>query len=187
MTQANPRSREDLLLAVRKGFRPHYLFFWGHRPLPNEEIGTPCFSQWWSATFLVDGIRYPTAEHYMMAEKARLFGDDEVRKQILKADSSTVAKQLGRNVKGFNEDVWRESRFMVVVRANYEKFSQNLELQKFLLKTGSKVLVEASPVDRIWGIGLDQADKRATNPEFWPGLNLLGFALMEVRQWLREI
>src|SRR5215813_14101182 len=99
MAKENPGSREDLLLAVRKGSRPHYLFFWGHKPLPNGELGTSCFSQWWPATFRVDGIDYPTAEHYMMAEKARLFQDEVVRKQILSAGSPKAGKQLGRTVK----------------------------------------------------------------------------------------
>jgi hypothetical protein len=122
----------------------------------------------------------------MMAEKARLFGDEDTRKQILDAGGPKTAKQLGRNVKNFKEEVWCELRFQIVVRGNYEKFNQNRELRTFLLGTGDKVLVEASPIDRIWGIGLAGNDERATNPELWLGLNLLGFALMEVRQRLRK-
>lgn len=186
MKQPNARTREELRLAVREGFRPNYIFFWGHKPLPSGDIGSCCFSQWWPSAFNVDGIEYPTAEHYMMAEKARLFGDEVTRKEILAVKDPNAARQLGRNVNGFEEDVWIDSRLPIVVRGSYEKFTQNAELRRFLLQTGNKVLVEASPMDRIWGIGLRSNDTRARNPELWPGLNLLGFALMEVRQRLIE-
>jgi ribA/ribD-fused uncharacterized protein len=178
------RSRDELVRLVKAGRSPHYLLFWGHRPLPNGEIGKPCFSQWWPATFVVDEIRYPTAEHFMMAQKALLFGDEAARAQILSAATPKAAKELGRRVKNFDEAVWEASRFQFVVEGNQAKFGQNPELGRFLLGTGDKVLVEASPVDRVWGIGLAANDVRATNPETWPGLNLLGFALMEVREWL---
>jgi ribA/ribD-fused uncharacterized protein len=187
MKMENVRNLEDLLRAVRSGLRPDYLFFYGHKPPPNGEIGVSCFSQWWPAPFLHAEVSYPTAEHFMMAEKARLFGDEDVRARILKAASPKAAKQLGRQVKNFKEEVWQASRFQIVVEGNYAKFSQNRELGKFLLGTGAKALVEASPVDRIWGIGLAADDESATNPERWRGLNLLGFALMEARQRLREI
>lgn len=182
----NIKSCEDLLRTVRSGQRPKYLFFWGHKPLPDGEIGKPCFSQWWPSPFSVEGVVYPTAEHFMMAEKARLFGDGEARAQILKAGSPKAAKQLGRRVKGFREEEWIEARFQIVVAGNLAKFGQNRELGAYLLGTADQVLVEASPVDRIWGIGLAADNEQATNPEQWRGLNLLGFALMEVRQLLRE-
>lgn len=186
MLTENVRSCEDLLRATRSGLRPRYLFFWGHKPLPNGEIGKSCFSQWWPARFSVEGVSYPTAEHFMMAEKARLFGDENSRAQILSAGSPKAAKQLGRQVKYFNEEVWGGARFRLVVAGNLAKFGQNRELGEYLIGTGDKVLVEASPVDRIWGIGLAVDDERAMNPEQWRGLNLLGFALMEVRQRLQE-
>lgn len=185
MLTENISSREDLLRAIRSGLRPRYLFFWGHKPLPSGEIGKPCFSQWWPTHFSVEGVSYPTAEHFMMAEKARLFGDENARAQILKAESPKDAKQLGRRVKNFNEEAWGEARFQLVVAGNLAKFSQDRELGKFLIGTGDSVLVEASPVDRIWGIGLAADDERAMNPEQWRGLNLLGFALMEVRRRLQ--
>jgi ribA/ribD-fused uncharacterized protein len=180
------RNREDLLRAVRSGLRPKYIFFWGHKPLPNGAIGNSCFSQWWPAPFSVNGVSYPTAEQFMMAEKARLFGDDAARAQIVQAASPKAAKQLGRQIKNFNEQVWVEARFPIVVAGNLAKFCQNRALGKYLLGTNDKVLVEASPVDRIWGIGLAADNEQATNPEQWRGLNILGFALMEVRQRLRE-
>ena len=121
----------------------------------------------------------------MMAEKARLFGDEEMGVQILKSQSPQVAKQLGRQVKGFREQGWSEARFELVVAGNLAKFDQNSELKADRLGTKDKVLVEASPTDRIWGIGLAADSDQATNPEQWRRLNLLGFALMEVRQRLR--
>src|SRR4030095_16514113 len=105
------RSREDLVRAVASGFRPRYLFFWGHQPLLSGQISNSCFSQWWPAAFSVNGVRYPTAEHFMMAEKAQLFGDDDVRTLILKAGSPKEAKQLGRQVGNFDEQAWVEARF----------------------------------------------------------------------------
>ncbi len=180
------RDQKTLLEAIRNGLCPKYIFFWGHRPSPSGEIGKSCLSQWWPASFTVNGLRYPTAEHLMMAEKARLFGDEETRARILKTTSPGEAKRFGRDVRGFDESVWEQSRIEFVVRGNLAKFGQNPELSKFLLNTKDHVLVEASPVDRIWGVGLAADDERVEDPEQWQGLNLLGFALMEVRRLLQE-
>ncbi|MBE5981463.1 MAG: NADAR family protein [Paenibacillaceae bacterium] len=135
----------------------------------------------WPCLFFVDGIEYQSAEHYMMAEKALLFKDYEIREKILKSTDSKYAKDLGRKVKGFREDVWKENCYEIVKRGNYEKFGQNEDLKNYLLSTNSKILVEASPVDLIWGIGLDENAKDIKNPLVWRGTNLLGFILMEVR------
>lgn len=174
----------QLLEALRSRFNAGeqltFLFFWGHRP-SKHGVTASCFSQWYDAPFVVDGQRYPTAEHFMMAEKASLFGDQATREKILLAPDPGKAKALGRQVRGFDDARWRQHRFSIVVRANQEKFSQNLELWRFLQRTGDQVLVEASPVDRIWGIGLAQDDQKAKDPNQWQGLNLLGFALMQVR------
>jgi ribA/ribD-fused uncharacterized protein len=171
---------EDLRSRFNAGEKLKYVFFWGHQPGKNG-VSASCFSQWYSAPFVVDNQRYPTAEHYMMAEKAALFGDHATRTQVLEAPNPGAAKALGRQVRGFDEAVWLENRFSIVARANEAKFAQNPELGQFLKQTGSRVLVEASPVDRIWGIGLAQDDEKANNPNLWRGLNLLGFALMRVR------
>jgi ribA/ribD-fused uncharacterized protein len=168
------------LLSLQCGAKLKYVFFWGHQRGKNG-ITSSCFSQWYGAPFVVEGRRYPTAEHFMMAEKAALFGDEETRSQVLKAPNPGAAKALGRQVRGFNEEKWIENRFSIVLRANEAKFSQNPELGQFLAQTGSRVLVEASPVDRIWGIGLAIDDDRVNNPNRWRGLNLLGFALMQIR------
>jgi len=170
---------EDLRARFNAGATLKYLFFWGHQRSSN--VTASCFSQWYGAPFVVDGQRYPTAEHFMMAEKAALFGDHATRAQVLEAPNPGAAKALGRQVRGFNEATWLENRLPIVVRANEAKFSQNAELGKFLEQTGSRILVEASPVDRIWGIGLAKDDDRVNNPNLWRGLNLLGFALMQVR------
>jgi ribA/ribD-fused uncharacterized protein len=171
---------EDLRSRFNAGERLKFVFFWGHRAA-NDAVTAACFSQWYSAPFTVDGRCYPTAEHFMMAEKARLFGDLSIRDQVLEAPNPGAAKALGRSVRDFDEAVWTEHRFATVVRANEAKFAQNPALGEFLRQTGSRVLVEASPVDRIWGIGLARDDERSQDPNQWRGLNLLGFALMRVR------
>ncbi len=117
----------------------------------------------------------------MMAEKAALFDDQEIRAQVLQAPTPNAAKALGRKVRGFNDQRWLQHRYDIVVRANQAKFSQNPELDEFLMRTGSRIIVEASPVDAIWGIGLAQDHADVNDPNLWKGLNLLGFALMQVR------
>ncbi|MCL4301769.1 MAG: NADAR family protein [Anaerolineae bacterium] len=184
MNEDNIYSTEALIAAIVEGFHPKYLCFWGHHPRPDGQIGKQCLSQWWVSSFEVNGILYPTAEHYMMAEEARLFGDELTAEKILSASHPEVAKKLGREAKGFDEAKWVEHRFEIVVRGNEAKFGQNAELKQFLLTTGQRVLVEASPVDRMWGIGLAEDNPKAANPEQWRGLNLLGFALMKVRSRL---
>lgn len=179
-----PLTREALLRRVAEGWAADFLFFWGHRANPKQPIGKHVFSQWWPVVFQIDGVRYPTAEHFMMAEKARLFGDGDSLRLILEAETPDRAKALGRKVQGFSEDAWQAAAFDIVLRGNRAKFGQNEALKGFLLSTRHRVLVEASPVDRIWGIGLAEADPRAGNPAEWQGQNLLGFALMAVRDEL---
>ncbi|MFN8608131.1 MAG: NADAR family protein [Vulcanimicrobiota bacterium] len=171
----------SLRTAVGNGLQPKYLYFWGHRPQRDGSIGKGCFSQWWVQPFVVDKVRYVSAEHYMMAEKARLFGDEDALVKILEAPTPAEAKKFGAQVGGFVEEVWRRHRFEIVVAGNLAKFGQNENIRQFLLATGERVLVEASPVDRIWGVGLAEDDPRCADPAQWLGLNLLGFALMEVR------
>ncbi|WP_339810233.1 NADAR family protein [uncultured Imperialibacter sp.] len=177
-------TKAELEKAYQAGNKLKFLFFWGHQKHPSGEVTGSCFSQWWPSKFSVDGVTYPTTEHWMMAEKARLFADFRVLDEVLKAGSPGKAKQLGREVVGFNQDIWNEKRFDIVVKGNYHKFSQNPELRAFLINTKNRILVEASPVDKIWGIGLEAADEFATVPPKWKGLNLLGFALMKVRDLL---
>ncbi|GAA0655277.1 NADAR family protein [Streptomyces thermocarboxydovorans] len=178
-------SRQALIEALRSGEKVEYLHFWGHRPRPDGRIGPSCLSQWWPSPFTVDGVEYATAEHWMMAAKARLFQDREAERRILAAEHPAEAKKAGRLVRGFDEAVWREERFGIVVEGSIHKFAAHDDLRRFLLNTGERVLVEASPVDRVWGIGLAATDDGAMDPERWRGPNLLGFALMEARRRLR--
>ncbi|WP_425580863.1 NADAR family protein [Streptomyces thermospinosisporus] len=178
-------SRQALIEALRSGEKVEYLHFWGHRPRPDGRIGPSCLSQWWPSPFTVDGVEYATAEHWMMAAKARLFQDREAERRILAAEHPAQAKKAGRLVRGFDEAVWREERFGIVVEGSVHKFAAHDALRRFLLNTGERVLVEASPVDRVWGIGLAATDDGAMDPERWRGPNLLGFALMEARRRLR--
>lgn len=175
-------SKAKLIQQFNSGEKIKWLFFWGHTP--KKDIGASCLSQWWYAKFKKEGITYPTAEHWMMAEKARLFNDQEVCRKIIKANSPALAKKLGRQVRGFKGEVWDANKYEIVKQGNLLKFEQNPELKTFLVNTKQRVLVEASPVDRIWGIGLAKDDDRAPNPIKWKGENLLGFALMEVRDEL---
>ncbi|TAK83678.1 MAG: NADAR family protein [Aquabacterium sp.] len=173
------RTLDDLLQAHGRGQAPDYLFFWGHRG------AKACLSQWFEAAFVVDGLSYASAEHFMMAGKARLFGDDASLRNILAAATPSQAKSLGRAVTGYDEAAWRQHRGEIVRAGNLAKFSQHEALRDYLLSTGDQVLVEASPVDAVWGIGLAHDHPHAPHPPRWPGLNLLGFALMQVREELR--
>lgn len=120
----------------------------------------------------------------MMYDKAKLFGDADAMDKALQAKNPGAVKAVGRSVKGFDQAVWNENKFDLVVKANLAKFSSNDELKGFLLNTEKRVLVEASPVDKVWGIGLAEDNDAAQNPNLWKGENLLGFALMEVREQL---
>lgn len=179
-------STAALVEHVNHGGLVKYLFFWGHRPAMPGVVDRACLSQWFEAAFELDGVLCPTAEHGMMAAKARLFADHATLARIIKAPNPGAVKALGREVQGFDEAVWAAHRSAIVVAVNQAKFSQNPGLGAFLAGTGPRILVEASPVDRIWGIGLAADDPRADNPNAWRGLNLLGFALMQVRAALRE-
>jgi ribA/ribD-fused uncharacterized protein len=175
--------RAALCARFEAGDRPPLLLFWGHTPTAS---GHHVLSQWWWAPFVVDGITYPTAEHWMMAEKARLFGDDDAVEQILAAPHPGEAKRLGRGVRGYDDARWGAARAEAVVRGNVHKFGRDPALRAHLLGTGDAILVEASPRDAIWGIGLGAANPAARDPRTWRGRNLLGFALVEARRRLRE-
>lgn len=184
MSRIKTDSVEKLITQIATGWQPKYIFFWGHQPKGNRPIGKWCLSQWFPAPFVIDDVTYPTAEHFMMAEKARLFGDDTTLAQILAAPHPGAAKALGRQVQDFDDTIWAEQRFDIVVRGNQAKLGQNEALQSYLLHTNEKILVEASPTDTIWGIGLAEVDRRVYDPRQWRGSNLLGFALMQVRATL---
>jgi ribA/ribD-fused uncharacterized protein len=163
-----------------------YIFFWGHANKDNQEIGKFVFSQWFYSPFTVDEVEYKTTEHWMMAHKAKLFGDNKAFESIVKADKPGEVKELGRQIRGFDEIKWNDKKFDIVKTGSIHKFNQNKRLKDYLIGTADRVIVEASPTDTIWGIGLTQDSNMVDNPYTWRGENLLGFALMETRDFLRE-
>ncbi|MET9861763.1 NADAR family protein [Streptomyces smyrnaeus] len=179
-----PQSVDEAVTLERSGHPMRFLFFWGNQRERDGSVGRGCLSQWWEGSFPAEGRTFLSAEHFMMAHKAWLFGDNETAERILAASHPGEAKTLGRQVRGFEEDAWREHRYGIVVRGNIAKFSADPELRDFLLSSRERVLVEVSPLDRVWGIGLAATDERAHSPSLWRGLNLLGFALMETRNTL---
>ncbi|AWB46567.1 DUF1768 domain-containing protein [Paenibacillus sp. CAA11] len=175
---------EDLRKAYQGGQTFKFLFFWGHTPASDGSIGKSCLSQWWMSPFVIEGVEYSCAEQFMMAEKARLFGDGEMLTEILAAKHPKQMKAFGRAVKNFDQAIWQKECYGIVKRASLAKFSQNTQLGEFLRSTKKRILVEASPRDRIWGIGMGGANPDAENPMKWRGRNLLGFALTEARDEL---
>lgn len=152
-----------------------FVLFWGSWP-----------SQFFKASFEINGVTYVCCEQFMMAEKARVFRDGEAEQAILAAKSPREHKALGRKVRGFDPNVWNSVCRGVVYTGNLAKYEQNAELRELLLRTGDRTIVEASPEDRIWGIGLAQDDPRSQDPQQWQGTNWLGIALMQVRDEIRR-
>ena len=141
-------------------------------------------SQWHLSPFVIGGITFSHAEQFMMYAKAMLFGDRAAGESILKASTPREQQAIGRTVRGFDEAVWVLFREGVVFAANHARFSQNPEQRELLFATRGTTLVEASPHDRVWGIGLAADDPRALDRAQWRGLNLLGHALTRVREAL---
>ncbi|MET3130612.1 ribA/ribD-fused uncharacterized protein [Oxalobacteraceae bacterium GrIS 1.11] len=170
----------DLLEIMAQGCSPECLYFWGHTAA-GKVVGKSCLSQWYPTRFTLDGVAYPSAEHYMMVQKAILFGDLAMAELMLATADTKEVKQLGRQVKNFDPAAWAAQCEQIVFDANLGKFSQNEKLREFLCSTGNLVLVEASPVDNVWGIGLTESAAKKSSPLAWKGKNLLGYALMKVR------
>jgi ribA/ribD-fused uncharacterized protein len=143
------------------------------------------FSQWHPCTFKVNGVEYCSAEQYMMAQKALLFGDTAVHADIMAEQDPKQIKKYGRLVSNFNKELWDKHRFTIVLGASIAKFTQNPDLKKILMDTELKTLVEASPLDNIWGIKLAADDYRATDRTKWKGINLLGQALTQTREYIK--
>jgi hypothetical protein len=142
-------------------------------------------SQWHMVDFVVNGIKYICCEQYMMAEKAKLFNDNDTLIKIMKATHPKEHKDLGRIVKGYNQKIWDENKYQIVYTGNYHRFKQNKQDLEWLLATEG-TLVEASPIDRIWGVGLSADNPLIKDEKNWRGQNLLGKALTEVRETLRK-
>ncbi len=177
---------ETIKQIVRENPNIAIIYFWGHTPNPKK-ITIACLSQWYDCHFEVEGVKYHTTEQYMMASKALLFGDKEVYDEIMAASNPYDYKKLGRKVCNFEPEPWDAKKSEIVVEGNKAKFGQNTDIKEFLLSTGDAILVEASPYDKIWGIGLDRETAMKGTVEQWQGENLLGCALMEVRDYLRNL
>ena len=149
-----------------------YTFFWREN--------SP-FAQWYYRDFSEKGIIFNTAEKYMMYHKALLFDDKDIAEKILKEIKPKKQKELGRLVKGYDDDLWIQNRERIVYNGNHAKFTQNLDLLEILLATRGTILVEASPSDKIWGVGLSEEDPLILNEKNWKGLNLLGKVLTKLR------
>lgn len=171
----------ELIAAIGAGCNPDFLFFFGHHQALRGVIDDSCLSQWYPAPFTIDGITYSTAEHWMMAEKARHFNDPETLAKILQAGSPYDAKKLGREVRNFDSTWDKQASIPAVTAGNIAKFGQNPKLGDFLRATGDKVLVEASPYDHLWGIKLGKTAPGIRDPRNWRGKNKLGFSLMAAR------
>ncbi|KAK3050872.1 hypothetical protein LTR09_007950 [Extremus antarcticus] len=158
------------------------VYFWR-----EFEDGTGFMSQWYESDFEVDGVTYATAEMWMMIQKARLFGDEETAQAMMQTTTPSEHQALGRKAKGFDRKKWDEHKSRIVEEGNYHKFTkgkESREMAKQLLATGDRELVEASPTDRIWGVGYGAADA-GSNRDKW-GENRLGEAIMRVREQLRK-
>jgi ribA/ribD-fused uncharacterized protein len=143
-------------------------------------------SQWFISPFTIDNIEYNCCEQYMMAQKALVFNDLDIKNKIMMSSEPKDQKSFGRIVKNFDEDKWNTIADEIVYQANLAKFSQNSELKHKLLSTGEKIIVECSPYDKIWGNGLNITDTLNTSIENWQGTNRLGKALMRVRSTLHN-
>ena len=149
---------------------------------PDEEYGF--LSNWYRSNFTVNGIEYSSMEQYMMYQKAICFRDEEVAAQILGTKDVAEVKRLGRAVKNYDDHTWNGMRQIVVYEGLLEKFSQNEDLKKQLKDTKDSLLAECAVKDKIWGIGMSMIDPDRFDQGKWKGQNLLGYALMLVRNKL---
>lgn len=150
---------------------------------PEEENGY--LSNWYLSDFRIDSIKFSSTEQYMMYKKAIVFNDNKIAKEILETTDVSKIKALGRQVSNYNDKYWNGVRQIIIYKGLLEKFSQNKDLKKRLLNTGNDILAECAVQDKIWGIGLSMKDVNRWDMEKWRGENLLGFALMMVREELQ--
>lgn len=150
---------------------------------PDEENGY--LSNWYISEFKIDSIKFSSMEQYMMYKKAIVFNDNKIAKEILETKDVSKIKALGRQVSNYNDTYWNGVRQIIIYKGLFEKFSQNEDLKKRLMNTGNDILAECAVQDKIWGIGLSMKDVNRWDMEKWRGENLLGFALMMVREELQ--
>ena len=151
---------------------------------PDEQYGF--LSNWYLSDFTVDGVSFSSMEQYMMYQKAVVFKDKDIASKILKTDDVERIKEYGRQVSNYNDTIWNGMRQIIIYKGLLEKFRQNEKLKKALLDTGDDILAECAVSDKIWGIGLSMKDSNKNDIKAWRGQNLLGFALMLVRDELRK-
>lgn len=174
---------DDLIKKPKKLF-----YFWGHTRKDENTIDKSCLSNWYPSKFTIGNKSYCCVEQYMMSQKAKLFKDTERYEEIMKETDPKKIKWFGRMVKNFDYETWEKSKVDIVRTGCKAKFDQNPELKNYLISLKKLVIVEASPVDRIWGISLRETDPRAANPEEWCGENLLGFILTDIKdEYLKEL
>lgn len=150
-----------------------YVFFWNG-----------IYSQWHKADIIINGIEYNCCEQYMMHQKALTFNDTDIASIVMLTSDPKEQKALGRKIKGFNKEAWDKVCVGIVYTGNLAKFIQNKDLKDILLSTGSRILVEASPYDSVWGIAMGEDIPGVENPANWKGLNLLGWSITMVKQQL---
>jgi len=148
--------------------------------------GSSAFSNWHKVAFIVGGTTFNCVEQYMMYAKAKFFGDEGTAAAVLATQDPGRQKALGRRVAGFDDSIWIENRMSIVRTGVLAKFTQNSRLQEALFATAGTELVEASPYDRVWGVGLAATDPRIHDRSQWRGENLLGKILTEVRDHLMD-
>ena len=175
---------EDLIKEKKDWQKKDFIFFWKIRK--GKEVNKSCLSQWYPSEFIIKGRRYNCAEQYMMAQKALLFEDEESYKKIIASSEPKEIKALGRKVKGFDPVKWDEEKYRIVREGNFAKFTQKQELKDYLVSTEGKILVETSPYDNVWGIGVTESNPDILDPSKWKGQNLLGFILMDIRDEIIE-
>jgi ribA/ribD-fused uncharacterized protein len=170
---------KELNKNIKKSYvNSDFHFFWGKKSM---------LSQWYPSEFKdVNGQQYNTSEQYMMVKKAVLFDDTVAAEKLLDTVDPKICKKIGRKVQGYDAKVWNKTKEKIVLDGNMYKFNQNPQTLEFLLGTGDKWLVEASPYDKVWGIGMDSKNPDCIYPEKWKGLNLLGKALMIAREQLKQ-
>lgn len=185
-------NKKELIEDVEQGYLPQFIGFWTTKEIPGE-VGPWVLSNFHQAPFkeeLVNGEEYlfSCVEQFMMYHKAVTFQDYAIAEQILGLWNvhASQYKKLGRKVKNFDADVWSEVSRVVVFGGLLQKFKQNPELKDYLISTGEAVIVEDSPFDKIWGIGMRADSPDFTHPKKWPGENRLGFLLMMVRDHLKK-
>ena len=152
-----------------------YVFFWNG-----------IYSQWHKAPMIIEGVEYNCCEQYMVHQKALVFNDLDTAEKILATSNPKDQKALGRQVMGFNKEKWDSVCLGIVYKGNFAKFTQNPDLAEELIATGDRLLVEASPYDRLWGIGMREEDPGVEDPSNWKGLNLLGWSITLVKQQLKK-